>query len=155
VNTWRTRWAERRQRILWAVGVTAPPEGLVQLRNKRVADAEGFNAHRRRHKSICGGEEAKVRRVHRPRHVGRETPKNLGGPVGSCEGEATRAGIRLWRHGRGNPATALGRNRSGDEETSTGRWKSTGTGEAHREPLGGLITRSTLSVGKPRTGGRT
>jgi hypothetical protein len=35
---------------------------LGQLRNKLVADAEGLNAHRRRHESIRVGEEAKVRR---------------------------------------------------------------------------------------------
>jgi len=35
---------------------------LVQLRNRLVADAEGFNAHRRLHKSIRLGEDAKVRR---------------------------------------------------------------------------------------------
>ncbi len=29
----RTRWVKRRQRILWAVGVIAHPEVLVQLRN--------------------------------------------------------------------------------------------------------------------------
>jgi hypothetical protein len=42
--------------------VTAHPEVLVQLRNKLVADAEGFHAHRRPHKSIRMGEDAKVRR---------------------------------------------------------------------------------------------
>jgi hypothetical protein len=35
---------------------------LVQLRETRVADAEGLNAHRRLHKSIRVGEDAKVRR---------------------------------------------------------------------------------------------
>ena len=42
--------------------MTAHPEVLVQLRNKLVADAEGFNAHRRLHKSIRVGEDVKVRR---------------------------------------------------------------------------------------------
>ena len=42
--------------------MTAHPEVLVQLRNERVADAEGFNAHRRLHKSIRCGEDVKVRR---------------------------------------------------------------------------------------------
>jgi hypothetical protein len=60
--TRRTRWAKRRQRILQAVGVTAHPEVLVQLRDKLAADAEGFNAHRRPHKSIRLGEDVKVRR---------------------------------------------------------------------------------------------
>ena len=61
-STRRTRWAKRRQSILEAVGVTAHPEVLGQLRNKLVADAEGVNAHRRPHKSIRVGEDAKVRR---------------------------------------------------------------------------------------------
>jgi hypothetical protein len=58
----RTIWAKRRQRILQAAGVTAHPEMLVQLRNEIVADAEGFNVHRRQHKSIRNGEDGKVRR---------------------------------------------------------------------------------------------
>jgi hypothetical protein len=35
---------------------------LVQLRNELVADAEGFNVHRRPHKIIRLGEDVKVRR---------------------------------------------------------------------------------------------
>ena len=58
----RTRGATRRQRILSAVGVTAPPAGLGQLRNTRVADAAGVHAHRRPHQRRRIGEEAKVRR---------------------------------------------------------------------------------------------
>ena len=38
------------------------PEVLVQLRDELVADAEGFNAHRRQHESTWKGEGAKVRR---------------------------------------------------------------------------------------------
>ena len=38
------------------------PEVLVQLRNELVADAEGFNVHRRQHKSIRFGQDVKVRR---------------------------------------------------------------------------------------------
>jgi hypothetical protein len=58
----RTSWAKRSQSILQAVGVTAHPEVLVQLRETRVADAEGLNAHRRLPKSIRVGEDAKARR---------------------------------------------------------------------------------------------
>src|SRR6266567_6650299 len=43
LHAWRTRWAKRRQSILEAVGVTAHPEVLVQLR-QAIADAEGFHA---------------------------------------------------------------------------------------------------------------
>lgn len=35
---------------------------LVQLRDEFVADAEGFNVHRRQHKIIRYGEDVKVRR---------------------------------------------------------------------------------------------
>ncbi len=35
---------------------------LVQLRDKLFADAEGFNVHRRQHRSIRFGEDVKVRR---------------------------------------------------------------------------------------------
>jgi len=35
---------------------------LVQLRDKLVADAEGFNVHRRQHKTIQIGLDAKIRR---------------------------------------------------------------------------------------------
>ncbi len=62
------------------------PEVLVQLRDKLVADAEGFNVHRRQHKSTRIGEDAKVRRspqaaACRKRHV-RELGKPLGFPAG-------------------------------------------------------------------------
>ena len=42
--------------------MTAHPEVLVQLRDERVADAEGINDHRRQHKIIRFGEDVKVRR---------------------------------------------------------------------------------------------
>jgi len=44
--------------------VTAHPEVLVQLRNELVADAEGFNDHRRQYKIIHNGLDVKVRRSH-------------------------------------------------------------------------------------------
>ena len=61
-GTWRTRWTTRRQRILSAGGVTAPPDVLVQLRKTLVADAEGLNAPRRRHNHLRWGEDVQVRR---------------------------------------------------------------------------------------------
>jgi hypothetical protein len=76
----RTRWAKRRQRILQAVGVTAHPEVLVQLRETLVADAEGFNAHRRLHKSIRVGEDAKVRRSPQAAACRKRYVKELGRP---------------------------------------------------------------------------
>jgi hypothetical protein len=53
---------KRRQSILQAVGVSAHPEVLVQLRDALVADAEGFNVHRRQHENLRSGWEGKVRR---------------------------------------------------------------------------------------------
>jgi hypothetical protein len=76
----RTRWAKRRQSLLPAVGVTAHPEVLVQLRNKRVADAEGFNAHRRPYKSIRVGAEAKVRRSPQAAACRKRDAEELGRP---------------------------------------------------------------------------
>ena len=40
------------------------PEVLVQLRNELVADAEGFNVHRRQHRGTRIGEGVEVRRSH-------------------------------------------------------------------------------------------
>ena len=42
--------------------MTAHPEVLVQLRDELVADAEGFNDHRRQYKIIHSGLDVKVRR---------------------------------------------------------------------------------------------
>jgi hypothetical protein len=58
----RTRGATRRQRLLSAVGVTAPPDGLVPRRETLAADAAGGHAPRRPPKRLRGGEEAPVRR---------------------------------------------------------------------------------------------
>ena len=60
------------------------PEVLVQLRDEFVADAEGFNVHRRQYEIIRFGEDVKVRRS--PQAVAcrkRDTSKNLGGPRSS------------------------------------------------------------------------
>ena len=55
-------------------GEIALPEVLVQLRDELAADAEGFNVHRRQHKTIQNGLDAKIRRspqavACRKRHV--------------------------------------------------------------------------------------
>src|SRR5919201_82403 len=66
--------------------VTVHPEGLVQLRNTLVADAEGLNAPEG---NTTTSEEARMCRsvgVLRPRHAGRDTSKNLGSPLSSCPG---------------------------------------------------------------------
>jgi Reverse transcriptase (RNA-dependent DNA polymerase) len=54
-------WAKRRQRILEAAGVTAPPEGLGQLRHGDCG-RRGFERARRQHAPIRYGEEGQVRR---------------------------------------------------------------------------------------------
>jgi hypothetical protein len=71
---------KRRQSILQAVGVTAHPEVLGQLRDMLVADAEGINAHRRRHKSIRIGEDAKVRRSPQAAACRKRDAEELGRP---------------------------------------------------------------------------
>ncbi len=54
----RTKQAKRTQSILG----DAYPEVLVQLLDELVADAEGFNVHRRQHRSTRKGEGVEVRR---------------------------------------------------------------------------------------------
>ena len=101
---------------------------------------------------------ARMRRsagVHRPWHAGRETSKHVGGPKGSCEWEASAYGIRLLRHGRGNPETDLCRNLSCDVKSPSGRRRSTVKGKSRRMPLGSRIERSTRRWGKPTTWGRS
>ncbi len=46
----RTRQVKRRQRILQAVGESALPEVLVQLRKRDVADAEDLTGSERKHR---------------------------------------------------------------------------------------------------------
>ena len=81
---------KRRQRILQAVGVAAYPEVLAQLRNKVVADAEGFNAYRMQYESIRIGEDVKVRRSPQAMACRKRYVEELGKPhrllvVGSDE----------------------------------------------------------------------
>ena len=75
--------------------------------------------------------------------------------MGSWRWEGSSYGIRILRHARGNPDTELCRNLSGGLESGAGRRRSTVKGKARRMPMGSLIKRSTRSVGKPRTWGRT
>ena len=120
--------------------MTAHPEVLVQLRNKLVADAGALPLTEGDPRASALARMRRAAGVLRPRPAGRETPQNWGGPRGSCEGEASQAGRRLMRPGRGNPATGLCRNLSSAMATSTGRWSSTGPGNAHRR-LGGVVSR--------------
>ena len=72
---------------------------LVQLRNKLVADAEGFNVHRRQHRSIQFGEDVEVRRspqavACRKRYVGEP-----GKPQEFLD-EVEHRSRQGWRHAR-------------------------------------------------------
>ena len=72
---------KRTQGILQAVGVTAHPEVLVQLRNELVADAEGFNDRRRQYKIIPSGLDVKVRRSHQAVACRKRCTQELGRPL--------------------------------------------------------------------------
>ena len=75
--------------------MTAHPEVLGQLRKADVADAEGFNAPLRQHKLCALASRGRSAGVHRPWHAGRETSKNLGGPIRSwATREAEKYGQR-------------------------------------------------------------
>ena len=86
--------------------MTAHPGVLVQLRNKLVADAEGFNAHRRLHKSIRVGEDVKVRRSPQAAACRKRYVEELGRPhrllcVGSVVGWYTALEARKGKPGNG------------------------------------------------------
>ena len=84
------------------------PEVLVQLRDKLVADAEGFNAHRRQHKIIRFGEDVKVRRSPQAMAYRKRYVEELGRPrYAPARGKRRKQGIQTMRHGRGNPDTGL------------------------------------------------
>ena len=103
LNTRRTRGAKRRQRILSAAGVTAPPEGLVQLR-KGCADAEGLHAPDSHTRPTGMARRCRSAGVHRPGHAGSEASKNVGSPRGSC----SRAGQARDEEGRDTHRRPLG-----------------------------------------------
>ena len=105
--------------------MAAHPEVLVQLRDELVADAEGFDDHRRQHEIIRFGEDEKVRRSPQAVACRKRYVQELGRPHGLLS------------------------------EEQTGRQRSTVEGKACLIPMGSLIKRSTLSVGEPRTWGRT
>ena len=84
--------------------MTAHPEGLGQLRETRVADAAGGNAHRRRPKRIRFGEEVKVRRSPQAAACRKRDGKARGRPhrllgVGSVGGWYTAIEARTGKPG--------------------------------------------------------
>ena len=151
----RTRWMTRRQRILSAVGVTAHPEVLVQLRNTLVADAEGLNAHRRPHKRIRVGEDAQVRRSPQAAACRERDVDELGRPQRLLPQGNSDAGSTAHEAQQGKPGhrTMLEPKRPYGTLSQAGG--STMKGKARRRPLGRLLTHRTPRGGKPRTRGRT
>ena len=85
-----TRGAKRRQRILEAAGGTAPPAGLVQLRQGS-GGGRGFARSRRLHAPAAKARRGRSAGVRRPWQAGREAAKHVGGPSRSCRG------TRRWR----------------------------------------------------------
>jgi hypothetical protein len=83
--------------------VTAHPEVLVQLRNKLVADAEGFNAHRRLHKSIRVGEDAKVRRSPQAAACRKRDVEELGRPQRLLRGGSVAGWYTAHEARKGKP----------------------------------------------------
>ena len=147
---------KRRQRILQAVGEVALPEVLVQLRNKLVADAEGFNVHRRQHGNTrswrgCGGPPESTGRGMQE-EIRRRTREAPAAPVGresertASRYSGTEGETRTQDYTRAYPFMGT---------AEPGRRRSTVKGNARRMPPGSLIRRSTLSTGKPCTWGRT
>jgi hypothetical protein len=89
---------------------------LVQLRDKLVADAEGFNVPEghTKHPFWRGGggpPESTGRGLQEERR-----PRTQEAPSAPDRRETRPEGIRLGRHGRGNPATGLSRNLRGRRE---------------------------------------
>ena len=75
--------------------MTAHPEVLVQLRDEFVADAEGFNVHRRQHEIICYGEDGKVRRSPQAVACRKRYVEELGRPHGLLLVGSTAAGYTV------------------------------------------------------------
>ncbi|HAM53354.1 MAG TPA: hypothetical protein DCP92_22665 [Nitrospiraceae bacterium] len=98
---------KRTQGILQAVGVIAHPEVLGQLRDKLVADAEGFNVHRRQNKIIHKWLGWEGRRSHQAVACRKRYVVELGKPqrflmtVGMEANELTDQRVRSSRVRRG------------------------------------------------------
>ena len=83
--------------------MTAHPEVLVQLRDELVADAEGFNVHRRQHKNIRFGEDGKVRRSHQAVACRKRYAEKLGRPYRLLPREKMEAGYAAIEAQKGKP----------------------------------------------------
>ena len=135
--------------------MTAHPEVLVQLRDEIVADAEGFNDHRRQHKIIRFGEDVKVRRSLQAVACRKRYVEELGRPHRLLPVGSAGIGYTAIEARRGNLDTGLCWNLRVGMENRTGRRSSTVEGKGRRMPMGSLIKHSTLRWGKPTTWGRT
>jgi hypothetical protein len=134
--------------------VTAPPEGLGQLRKALVADAEGFHAHRRQHQTIREGAEGKVRRSPQAVACRKRGAQELGKPQRLLGVNPTEDGRQLLRHGRGNPDTEPGWNLRAAVAPLSGKRRRLVSGTTRCMLLGCLIMQRTLRWGKPATWGR-
>jgi hypothetical protein len=76
---------------------------LGQLRNKLVADAEGFNAHRRPYKSIRVGEDVKVRRGPQAAACRKRDAEELGRPQRLLRGESVAGWYTALEAQKGKP----------------------------------------------------
>jgi len=80
---------------------------LVQLRNELVADAEGFNAHRRLHKSIRLGEDVKVRRSPQAMACRKRYVEELGRPHRLLRGESVGVWYTAIEAREGKPGNGI------------------------------------------------
>jgi hypothetical protein len=153
VETRCTRWAKRRQRILEAVGVTAPPAVLGQLRHGN-GGCRGCARSRRPYDPTDRARRERSAGVLRPRHAGRAASKPVGGPRHSWAWTDGAEGRQLLRPGRGDPDTAPGWTRSSTRAHAPGKRRSPVPGHARWRRLGSLRTPSPRRWGKPPTRGR-
>jgi hypothetical protein len=110
--------------------VAAHPEVLVQLRDELVADAEGFNVHRRQHEIIRFGEDEKVRRSPQAVACRKRCVEELGRPHRLLLVGSAGVGYTANEARRGNLETGLCWNLSVGMESQSGRRGSTVEGKA-------------------------
>lgn len=159
VESWgrprRTSWAKRRPRLRSAVGVTAPPAGLGQLRDTRVADAAGVHAYRRPPKRLRMGEEVTGRRSPQAAACRQSDVEARGRPPRLLAAGHAAAGSTAHAAPQGTPGHRTLRAPPRPEGTlRQAGWGRPLQGNARRRPLGRRLTPRTRSVGPPRPGGR-
>jgi hypothetical protein len=155
VSVRRTRWAKRRQRILEAAGVTAPPEGLVQLRKGACCGRRGFS----RTPKATPDPPYWPGWKGPPESSGRGRQEERRRSTGEAPAVPAVENVGAWPTApeapKGKPGDGTMLEPVHRRGTRPGRWRSTVTGKAHRMRLGSRIEQSTLRWGKPTTWGRT